>query len=417
MFSALAVGLAVFYGLGLAQLPLRAILIIAAVGSLAGSYWLWRALRQFAAPRHWPWAAGGLACFLTLMFFKIISDPLHDWDARSIWFFHGRMIYLNSSLTADAGWSDAAIRFSHPDYPKLLPFLAASIGTLFGFWNDFLPKLSLACLFVILFIGLCRFYENSVRFWCVAWLCLLTPEVLLWNGYMDGYLALAASLGLFYWCEYLESREGEDFLAGYLAFALAAQLKHEGAAIFVCSLLGLLLMRAGGLRKLTVRFWLPVLIGALPVFLWTALRQQWGLANNLLGLSMFERMAQRLQWDTVAILLQVLLSHTRLALLLCVFGGALFLLLRSYDHFRTSVGFVVVFITGYFAVLFTIYLSSGQDFIWHLATSAERTTLPIVMAGFVLLFRLWRPELLRAPFGRSTWACGAMVPHAAHRKS
>jgi len=39
-------------------------------------------------------------------------------------------------------------RFSHPDYPLLVPILAAQAANLAGFWNEQLPKSALVLLLV-----------------------------------------------------------------------------------------------------------------------------------------------------------------------------------------------------------------------------------------------------------------------------
>ena len=55
-----------------------------------------------------------------LLFVPILSLPLYDWDARSIWFFHGKMIYYAGTLGPEAGWNIQTPQFSHVDYPKLV---------------------------------------------------------------------------------------------------------------------------------------------------------------------------------------------------------------------------------------------------------------------------------------------------------
>lgn len=77
------------------------------------------------------------ACVLLLYYFTILIDPLEDWDARSIWFFHAKMIAAAESIGLRAGWGHPSLRFSHSDSPNLIPALAAQLSHLLGYWNEY----------------------------------------------------------------------------------------------------------------------------------------------------------------------------------------------------------------------------------------------------------------------------------------
>lgn len=57
-----------------------------------------------------------LACL-----YVVLAEPLDGWDARSIWFFHGKMIFYNASIDAGGDWTLSSIGFSHTDYPEMVP--------------------------------------------------------------------------------------------------------------------------------------------------------------------------------------------------------------------------------------------------------------------------------------------------------
>ncbi len=147
----------------------------------------------------------GVAVIFTAVLFlaPIIGSPLSDWDARSIWFFHAKMIFSARSIGQIAGWSDPAVTFSHVDYPNLVPALAAQLAHLSGFWNEYLPKLSLFFILVPAVGLICSFARRIWSFIFVLLLALFTLNVYIWNGYMDGYLALYFTLSMLFFGRYL----------------------------------------------------------------------------------------------------------------------------------------------------------------------------------------------------------------------
>ena len=69
---------------------------------------------------------------LVVYYLAIFSEPLLHWDARSIWFFQAKMIWIEGALRQSAGWNHPSIAFSHPDYPKLVPTIAAQLAYVKG---------------------------------------------------------------------------------------------------------------------------------------------------------------------------------------------------------------------------------------------------------------------------------------------
>src|SRR5258706_16435582 len=57
--------------------------------------------------------------------------------------FHAKMIYTAGAFGQSTGWQNPVVAFSHPDYPNLVPTLAAQAAFVVGFWNEYIPKISL----------------------------------------------------------------------------------------------------------------------------------------------------------------------------------------------------------------------------------------------------------------------------------
>src|SRR4029450_2537323 len=57
-----------------------------------------------------------LAAVYSLYSVETLSDPIRQWDARSIWFFHARMIWIDGALHQQTGWNHPSVMFAHPAY-------------------------------------------------------------------------------------------------------------------------------------------------------------------------------------------------------------------------------------------------------------------------------------------------------------
>lgn len=128
---------------------------------------------------------------LIILYLSLLSlgTVATSWDARSIWLFHAKRIFIDNSIFAQL--DDYAV-WSHNDYPVMVPLLSASFAKLIGFWNEIFPKASNVFFILpplLIFYG----YLKSNR-----WFILLVIGVfyilakLLINGYMDGILTLYA---------------------------------------------------------------------------------------------------------------------------------------------------------------------------------------------------------------------------------
>ena len=107
-----------------------------------------------------------LFIFVTLFFFliKIIIEPVQLWDARSIWFYSGKIIYFNENYLFENFQNDFCNKCDYLLYPKLIPSLTAYTATIFGFWNDYVTKLSLFLLLIPAIFYLKDEFNNFLNF-------------------------------------------------------------------------------------------------------------------------------------------------------------------------------------------------------------------------------------------------------------
>ena len=229
-----------------------------------------------------------IAAVLLVHYLQIFAEPLYRWDARSIWFFHARMIWLAQGL--GSGWDHPSLAFSHPDYPKLVPSLAAQVAYLAGHWNEYAPKGGLFLMLVPAVLLLFGFRTNRASFLMIVVLLLFSQYAWLSNGYMDGYVVLYAALALLLFGRLLSSRNRADFYAATCALGIVAALKNEGTLFAFCTIAALVavigprqLAHAAARSRTEPRLLLIPCLAILPVLLWTLRKAAWGVRNDMTG--------------------------------------------------------------------------------------------------------------------------------------
>jgi len=160
---------------------------------------------------------GALALLYPNVLFWIFCRPVVDWDARSIWFFHARVLWIDHGLDPSL-FTDPL--YLHSAYPLLLPaqgaWLALIHHTLFGVgWSDVVAKsfllLDFAAYFHLLW-SLLRIRGFPV------WLGGVATVVFLDLGLRTG----VGGFGYAYVNGYADAHYIAPFLLALLAFSLPA---------------------------------------------------------------------------------------------------------------------------------------------------------------------------------------------------
>lgn len=386
------------------------------------------------------WMGWLVILYLAILYaVPIFLDPLHAGDARSIWFFHGKMIYYAGGLTAATGLDTAPVLFSHVDYPKLVGVLAAQTAMLAGFWNEFLPKGSLAVLLLPPLLGVASFFRG-IRISAIFLVALLFFGAgwHLWNGYMDGYLALYAAVALLFLGRWLDAGSRIDLAAGILFLGVAMNLKNEGllvalsvAAAMAVRYSGLVIRKqSGGNRGLSggdqgqgigdrdsatvaltardslvsrvpnheSRITSLLLLPLLCIAAWSVRKSAWGLENDLkLGAGSIPIVARHLHDGAVAMIGRSLLLDALVGKAAIIAAGAA--AAAAAFRVRVPAGFWLAVGTGaiYFTGMFCVYLATPVDLQWHLSTSAGRTMMTVLGAmfagSFLVLKEIEKPGL------------------------
>ena len=328
----------------------------------------------------------------------IAFDPIAAGDARSIWFFHGKMIYYSGGVGPWTGFNEKAVLFSHVDYPKFIGILSAEFAFVAGFWNEFVPKASLEVLLLPAALAVTSFFKRlSFSNLFLLLMFFFSLGLLLWNGYMDGYLALYAGIALLFLGRWLNDKDLLDLAAGFVFLVLAASLKNEGALFLVSVVVPLCILWNFGRRRepsatpaaLGGRMWIIPLCSFSGFFLWFWKKGSLGLENDLhLGVTSLPRIAARLEDGSIQLISKWLFMD---ALVLKAFVVlAISLVGVKMMGRRISAGVTMAITTSvlYLSGIFFIYLATPANLQWHLSTSATRTMAVVLFGLFAGIYFL-----------------------------
>lgn len=333
----------------------------------------------------------GVAVFFSFNLVPILFEPLDIWDARSIWFFHAKMIFVAKSFGISAGWQHPSVLLlnvdypMHVDYPKLVSGIAAQITHVFGFWNEYIPKASLAFILLPALMWLFTFMRKSFSFLLLIFLPL-SLSIWLWNGLMDGYLALYFSISMLLLGRYILQAKHIDLISSIICLTLSLNLKNEGVLAFLAGAIPIAMfmyiyrnrhipfIQESTQWKQIVAF---TIIIFLPFALWSLYKRQWGLSNDLnIGTSQsLFHILERINDKSYISILQQTIDKIDGALILL---GILFFSSIAQNTKMPRVAFPILLASSiYFCGIFLIYLLTPHNLDWHLITSTNRTMLSV----------------------------------------
>jgi hypothetical protein len=332
--------------------------------------------------------------FICLLFLApILSEPLTDWDVRSIWFFHAKMIYVADTIGQSAGWQQPSVVFSHPDYPNLVPALAAQVAHVMGFWNEYIPKASLIFMLVPAVAWLFTFARRSFSFVILLLLILFNSfgGASLYNGLMDGYFALYFSIAMLLLGRYIISSQPIDLVSSLCCLIALLYIKNEGvlaALIGLCLIIWIRLLKEKPIRPKTFffmkwKYYLAVVIALIPFALWTLYKRQWGLSNDLgIGTTQsFLRIISRLTDGSYRLVFQGVYVQIGGALLLL---GLLYFASVALNKSFVKESLPALTAAGIFCLgTIIIYLLTPYDLGWALSSSIDRTMLSVNWCIFI----------------------------------
>ena len=303
-----------------------------------------------------------------------LGVPSDGWDARSIWLFHGKRIFVDSNLYSQldgyAGWSQN-------DYPVLVPMMMAGLAQLVGGWNEAFPKAAgtLMLLPAILVIALAFRRVSVLALFAVPLTMLGGPYLI--NGYMDAILAVYATASMVTLSALVLA--GRDAPMEYriiyalLTFVLVL-LKNEALVVAAALFASAFIVFSWRERKLPWGMIVAFLIGLVPLLLWKLSVSSHHVVNDLASSNFLGQIQKRLPNSFYSIfILKDLLLRFWIVLPLIL----LFIVRKSLK--LPPVQITLIASLSYVAILYIVYMGTPHDVRWHLQTSSSRTVMPIAM--------------------------------------
>ena len=133
-----------------------------------------------------------LKIFFLCIIFISLGTATFEWDARSIWLFHAKVMFYEDSVLL----LDDSYKFSHIEYPNLAPAFASALAILVGHWNEVFPKISFSLMFLPPLILIFSFFKD-VRYLIFLSIVFFTVGKFLFNGWTDGLVAVYFGISAF----------------------------------------------------------------------------------------------------------------------------------------------------------------------------------------------------------------------------
>ena len=343
-----------------------------------------------------------LRLFIISLLILSLGSVTVDWDARSMWAFHAKRIFLDDNLYA--GFDKYMPELMNA-FPLLPASLSATLAQIIGHWNEIYPKsTNILVLLPALFVQ-CSFLKNnkSILLW-LMFVLLFTGRALV-SGLMDGLVAMyfvtncLIIYNLFFEENSIYGRNSQEinknknilFFLGIFCGIILSLLKNEGLVMIILLLLSAFLFKIYLKKKIRKR---EIIFGILiftPISVWKLLTTYngvpptgyfgTGIVESVIGLNTFDRIILRLgEINNYKLLFKYLLLNEKFIIALLIF---LFSVYKSFEKNKLIYSFVIANALIYYIVLHIVYLSTPRDLYWHLSGSSTRVMPSIVM---ILIF-------------------------------
>ncbi len=345
-----------------------------------------------------------IAAAATVISFVIFASkmPHGEWDAYSIWNQHARFMSRQPEL-----WTrmfDEALRWSHPDYPLMLPATVARCWMYAGAEYPFAAQ-CVAFLFMAALTATAAFAVSFLKGKMQGILCglaILSANYLVqYNSFQYADIPLAylivASVSMYLvYCE-----AGNDMrlltAAGLLA-AIAAWTKNEGIAFFAVSAIALFIAESwrGRLKRAAVTLaWF--LCGSLPViFTLVYFKAHFAPQNDIIAFAGSAVAGQDggivgrlLDPDRYAVITGSFIHYSYFGGFIGKAGIFIYLLVAGVAVSKgqaKGIAFISAVLAGMAGVYFLIYLLSPQELGWYVFHSLNRLLVQVFPAFMVVFF-------------------------------
>ena len=333
-----------------------------------------------------------LRLFIISLLVLSLGSVTVDWDARSMWAFHAKRIFLDDNLYAGF---DKYMPGLMNAYPLLPASLSATLAQIIGHWNEIYPKsTNILVLLPALFVQ-CSFLKNnkSILLW-LMFILLFTARNLV-SGLMDGLVAmyfvtncliiynLFIEEHLVYGKNSVEINKNKItlFFSGVFCGIILSLLKNEGFVIIILLLLSTFLFKIYLKKKIRKREIIFAILVLTPMFVWKLLATYNGVYALAIGFNSFDQIILRLsEINSYKLVFRYLLLNEKFIIALLIF---FFCIYKNFQNNKLVYSFVITNALMYYITLYIVYLSTPYDLSWHLIGSSTRVMPTMVM---ILIF-------------------------------
>ena len=342
----------------------------------------------------WP-----ITIFILFLAIISLSTPTIAWDARSIWLFHAKRIFIDQNIFAQM---DNYAPWSHNDYPVIIPTFSASLATIIGLWNEIFPKIvNIIFLIPPLFLfGIVLRKRLFIMIFLIGIIFLCHSQ--LYNGFVDANLSLYMLPCIFLTLEAYQKKDSllvkENIiyiLSISLCWSVAVMIKNEGILLFTIFVFALSIYN---IFEKKISFKILAYLLCLPILFiasWKIVCLNNNIFNDLTNSALINQLHGRIFLFENYKLIFKYLFHEFWVLGMFILIGSLFF---NRNKFNYTVLFILTFQLLYVSALFLTYLATPNNLIWHLNTSASRTILPVNVIMFGSLIYLLK-YVIHSTFG------------------
>ena len=325
-----------------------------------------------------------LKIFFLCIIFISLGTATFEWDARSIWLFHAKVMFYEDSVLL----LDDSYKFSHIEYPNLAPAFASALAILVGHWNEVFPKISFSLMFLPPLILIFSFFKD-VRYLIFLSIVFFTVGKFLFNGWTDGLVAVYFGISAFlmYLLFIIDSNFYKNkpifYMLAFCFFVSLTLIKNEGIALLFVIFLSTFLINLFKLKlKRNISKFFLLSISFLPIIIWKFFCYSKGIGNDYINSNILLNLLPRFE---------DLNNYKTISYFLFLNEKFLFALIFFFVSFwikfdKELFNFILLVSLIYVLILFIIYLSTPYDFYWQLNSSAARVSrsLSFLLAFFAL---------------------------------
>ena len=333
-----------------------------------------------------------LRLFIISLLVLSLGSVTVDWDARSMWAFHAKRIFLDDNLYA--GFDKYMPELMNA-YPLLPASLSATLAQIIGHWNEIYPKSTNTLVLLPALFVQCSFLKNnkSILLW-LMFILLFTGRALV-SGLMDGLVAmyfvtncliiynLFIEEHLIYGKNSVEINKNKItlFFSGIFCGIILSLLKNEGFVIIILLLLSTFLFKIYLKKKIRKREIIFAILVLTPMFVWKLLATYNGVYALAIGFNSFDQIILRLsEINSYKLVFRYLLLNEKFIIALLIF---FFCIYKNFQNNKLVYSFVITNALMYYITLYIVYLSTPYDLSWHLIGSSTRVMPTMVM---ILIF-------------------------------